>query len=206
MGKDFLKLVELAVASGALLVPGLELTGHAAPMQAAPSTEAPAPVVQSAKLDKSGLTIVFSEPLAPAAGVDPSKFRLTFAYYSKGRSGGYSYYYDYYGSQRPLTVYSNVGRTALRGRIEQPRANELRIPATAELNLSSICGEIAAAPNKNGKPGLYLHYAEPGGRGVAATNGKPLASVAPYWLTKEDATVTRGTFEGRPIPVQVSCR
>jgi hypothetical protein len=208
MGKDFLKVVELAIASGALVIPGYAAAGDTTvpePKTASAEVKAPAPVVKSARLDKGGLTIQFSEPVRPTTGVDPNKFRLTFAYYSKGRPGAYAYYYEYYGAVRPLTVYSNVGRTALAARIEQPRPDQIRIPATAALSISAICEEISTAPAAQKSAGLYLHYAEPGGARVESKRGAALESIAPYWLTKDDTTVTRGALEGRPIPVTVSC-
>jgi hypothetical protein len=172
----------------------------------ASSPRAPAPIVRSAKLDKSGLTIQFSEPVRAAAEVDPNKFRLTFAYYSKSRPGTYSYYYEYYGANRALTVYSDVGHTALKTRVEQPDPTKLRIPASAQLDLSAICAEISSAPSNQGRAGLYLHYSDSGAPGVESAKGARLESIAPYWLTGKDTTVTRGSFEGRPIPVSVSCR
>jgi hypothetical protein len=207
MGKDFLRLVELAIASGVLVIPGVEPLAHAGPADqgTTKTADTSAPTVRSARLDRSGLTIEFSEALAPATRVDPNKFRLTFAYYSKGRPGSYSYYYDYYGSHRPLTVYSDVGRKALKARIDQPKPNQLKIPATPELNLSSICDEVSS-PATQGKTGLYLHYADGGSPRVESLRGKPLASIAPYWLAKEDTTVVPGSLQGRPIPVSVSCR
>lgn len=207
MGKDFLRLVELAIASGALVVPGYATAGDSS--AAEPKVDGAkhsAPIVRSVRLDKGGLTIQFSEPLKPVTGVDPSKFRLTFAYYSKGRPGAYSYYYEYYGAARPLTVYSDIGKTALSSRIEQPRADQIRIPASAGLNLSSICEEITSAPEAQKRAGVYLHYADSGSTQVESKRGAPLGSIAPYWLAKEDTTVTTGALEGRPIPVTVGCR
>lgn len=207
MGKDFLRLVELAIASGALVIPGYAMAGDSSSTGLkADGAKQSAPVIKSVRLDKGGLTIQFSEPLKPVAGVDPSKFRLTFAYYSKGRPGAYSYYYEYYGSARPLTVYSDVGKAALTSRIEQPRADQLRIPASTGLNLSSICEEITSAPEAQKRAGLYLHYADSGSAQVESKRGVPLGAVAPYWLGKDDTTVTTGALEGRPIPVTVGCR
>lgn len=208
MGKDFLRLVELAVASGVLVIPGVQPTAHANPADqtAKVAVDSSAPMIRSARLDRTGLTIEFSEPIAPATRVDPDKFRLTFAYYSKDRPGGYAYYYEYYGARKPLTVYSDVGHKGLRNRIEQPKPNQLRIPAAAELNLSSICEEVKTAPSAHSKAGIYLHYSDGGAPRVESARGKPLASIAPYWLNKEDTTAIPGALEGHPIPVSVSCR
>lgn len=203
MGKEFLRLVELAVASGALVIPGAEGIAHANPGSEA---SAPAPIVRSARLDRGGLTIEFSEALRPVSGVDPSKFRLTFAYYSKSRPGSYSYYYEYYGSTGALTVYSDVGRTGLKNRVEQPKPNRIHIPASSTLDLSSICEEISSAPATHSKTGLYLHYAGEGAAPVQSARGVPLGSIAAYWRDREDNTVTRGALTGRPIPVTVTCR
>ncbi len=71
--------------------------------------------------------------------------------------------------------------------------------------MTSICGEIAAAPAKQEHAGLYLHYAAGASQRIESASGAALASIAPYWLTKEGTTTARGSFQGRPIPVAVSC-
>lgn len=200
MGKNFFRLVELAIASGALMIPstGLAEGGPAA-------AHAPTLVVKSARLDKDGLTIQFSGPVKAPVGVDPSKFRLTFAYYSKAKPGYYSYYRNYYSAQRSFTRYENVGDKALAGRIEQVAPAKIRILPGHGLSVSALCKEIASAQPSEQKAGLYLHYSQGGGPGVQGTDGSQLASVAPYWLTKDEGRRT-GSFEGRPIPVSVTCR
>jgi len=208
MGRDFFRLVEMAIASGVLSIPGYAIAGDSPASESgvAHTTSKPAgPVVRSARLDKGGLTIQFSEALRAPAGVDPSKFRLTFAYYSKNRPGAYSYYYQYYGAGRPLTAYSDVGKSALRARIEQPTPAQIRIPASSALNLSSLCEEIATAPGTQARAGLYLHYVDSGSPRLESTRGVPVESIAPYWLAKEETTVTRGALAGKPIPVILTC-
>ena len=198
MGKSFFRLVELAIASGALMIPSTGLAeGHPA--------HAPALVVKSAHLDKDGLTIQFSGPVKAPVGVDPSKFRLTFAYYSKAKPGYYSYYRNYYGAQRSFTRYENVGEKALGGHLEQIGPAKIRISAGRGLSVSALCKEITSARPSEQKAGLYLHYAVGTGVGVEGADGARLSSVAPYWLAKEESRRT-GSFEGRPIPVDVTCR
>ena len=200
MGKNFCRLVELAIASGALMIPS---TGLAEGRPAA--LHGPTLVVKSARLDKDGLTIQFSGPVKAPVGVDPSKFRLTFAYYSKAKPGYYSYYRNYYSAQRSLTRYENVGEKALGGRVEQVAPAKIRISPGQGLNISALCKEIASARPSEQKAGLYLHYSEGSGAGVEGNDGVRLASVAPYWLKKDDGR-RAGSFEGRPIPVDVTCR
>ena len=200
MGKNFFRLVELAIASGALMIPS---TGLAEGRPAA--AHGPTLVVKSARLDKDGLTIQFSGPVKAPVGVDPSKFRLTFAYYSKAKPGYYSYYRNYYGAQRSVTRYENVGEKALGARIEQVAPAKIRISPGRGLTVSALCREIASAQPGDRKAGLYLHYSEGHGAGVEGTGGARLASVAPYWLVGEESRRT-GSFEGRPIPVDVTCR
>jgi hypothetical protein len=209
MGKDFFRLVELAIASGALLIPGYGLASEPAGRAPSPPHVAPErsePVVQSARLDRDGLTLQFSKPVRAPASVDPNKFRLTFAYYSKNRPGDYGYYHEYYGASRPVTVYGDVGRGAFAARIEQLRPTELRIPTSAALGLSSLCQELASAPATEQHVGVYLHYAGGAAPRIEAEDGTALAAIAPYWLTKDGTTATRGAFQGRPIPVSVRCR
>lgn len=199
MGKNFFRLVELAIASGALIIPSTGMAeGRTAP-------RAPALVVKSARLDKDGLTIQFSAPVKAPVAVDPSKFRLTFAYYSKGKPGYYSYYRNYYAAHRSGTRYENVGDKALGGRVEQVAPAKIRISPGRALSISALCKEIAETRPAAQKAGLYLHYSEGSGAGVEGTDGAHLGSIAPYWLTKEAGKGT-GSFEGRPIPVDVTCR
>jgi hypothetical protein len=217
MGKDFLRLVELALTSGALVIPGYALAGDGTPPRAAASAttgatgtptakaKARGPAVRSARLDGRGLTIQFSEALRPTTKVDPSRFRLTFAYYGKTGSTGYAYYYEYYGRTRDVTVYDNVGAKVLTGRIEQPRPEQIRIPAAADLRLSSICEDLAARKEAHGHAGLYLHYDHGGSAHVEGVSGTALASIAPYWTANGDGRVTQGALAGRPIPVTVAC-
>jgi len=202
MGKDFVRLVELAVASGALIVPSASLAEGPPRGPASPSGL----VVESARLDRDGLTIQFSGPLKAPAGVDPSRFRLTFAYYSAMRPGYYSYYRSYYGAHRSVTRYEDVGRKVLGRHVEQLAANTIRIPAAAGLSLSAICRDIGDAPASREKAGLYLHYSRGEGADVRGTDGTALASIAPYWAAKGAPAERSGVFEGRPIPVAVRCR
>ncbi|HEX4337437.1 MAG TPA: hypothetical protein VH062_16095 [Polyangiaceae bacterium] len=208
MGKDFFRLVELAIASGALIVPGVVHADETAraPAKAA-TTEAPRFVVQSARLDRDGLTITFSKPLRVGDAVDPGRFRLTFAYYSKTRPGDYSYYYEYYGAHRATTSYENVGAKVLSARIDRIGAATVRIRASQALDLSGLCKESASVPASAEHAGLYLHFASRDGTPLASTDGAALESIAPYWLTKDEPDPVRpGALAGKPIPVSLSCR
>jgi len=210
MGRDFFRLVELAIASGALIVPGVVHADETARGAQAPGVTAPEPprfVVQAARLDRDGLTIQFSTPLRATDGVDPSRFRLTFAYYSKSRPGDYSYYHEYYGARSATTSYENIGARVLSARVDRLGAATVRIRATRALNLSSICKQSAAAPGSAEHAGLYLHFSQGAGAALQNADGSPLESIAPYWLTRDEPTAVRaGAFAGRPIPVAVSCR
>jgi hypothetical protein len=204
MGRDFFRLVELALASGALIVPGVARADdpHDAPAPAAEKRF----VVQSAHLDRDGLTIQFSKPLRATDAIDPNRFRLTFAYYSKGRPGDYSYYYEYYGARHATTSYENIGARVLSAHVDRLGSATVRIRATRALSLSSICKQTASAPADE-HAGLYLHFAGGAGADVQSNDGAALDSIAPYWLTKDEPTAVRmGAFAGRPIPVTVSCR
>jgi hypothetical protein len=217
MGKDFFRLVELALTSGALVIPGYAIAGDtsagappdppgvtAKPASATPS--APAPLVRSAQLDERGLTIQFSEPLRPATQVDPGKFRLTFAYYGKSRPGDYAYYYEYYGKSRDVTVYDDVSSKALGKRIAQPRPEQLRIPAAAGLQLSAVCDDLSTRKDAQGQAaGLFLHYDQGRGPRVESAKGAALESIAPYWVGSAEERVAPGALVGRPIPVAVAC-
>ncbi len=205
MGREFLRLLELTALSSLLAIPGTEASALAGEPGAA--TRAPTLVVRSARLDRGGLTIEFSEALRPVAEVDPSRFRLTFAYANKEQPGAYAYYEYYYGSSKgaPLTVYADVGSGALRGKVQRPTPNKIRIPTGAALSLSEVCGDLASAPASQSQVGLYLHFADDGKTKIESERGAALGVIAPYWLTKNADGVVQGSFPGHPIPVSVTC-
>jgi hypothetical protein len=206
MGKDFFRLVELAIASGALIIPGVVHAEGTAGTPAPTVAAAPRLVVESARLDRDGLTIQFSKPLRVSDSIDPGQFRLTFAYYSKSRPGDYAYYHEYYGARHATTAYENIGARVLSAKVDRLGAATVRIRATRALSLSSICKGGAAAPASAEHAGLYLHFAAAAAP-LQSTDGAALESIAPYWLTRDEpAAVRDGAFAGRPIPVSVSCR
>lgn len=208
MGKDFLRLFELAVASSVIAVPGAASVALAGEPGARPMTAAP--TIRSVQLGPSGLTVEFSEPIRSVSDVDPSRFRLSFAYKSGKHPGAYSYYYEYYTkTEEPLTVYTEVGGV-LRGKIERVRPNRIRIPVakgSPGLDLTALCKEAAAAPASRSAAGVYLHYsASPGKPQIESERGTALSAIAPHWLERGPDAVMHGEFPNRPIPVSLVCR
>ncbi len=109
MGSEFHRLVMVALAAGLLVIPGCGAGDGKTPsstVQGPPEVTAAAqPKIVSASIEgTSTLHLTFSEAMAPAAGVDPAKFRLTVAYYtapaaSEGKySGKYTYTGKYTGN------------------------------------------------------------------------------------------------------------
>jgi hypothetical protein len=203
MGKGFFRLVEAAITSGALIIPSYAAAGDAAP-RTAEAPGASALVVQSARLDASGLVIEFSKPLRASEAIDPSRFRLTFAYYGRTRPG----YYSYDAAQRrPTTRYENVGSAALATTVKSAGPSAIRIPAASGFRLAELCKQIASStPSIQKDAGLYLHYVADGARDVQSADGAVLGSIAPYWVGAERAAIRPGAFAGKPIPVAVRCR
>ncbi|HEY1693661.1 MAG TPA: hypothetical protein VGG39_15945 [Polyangiaceae bacterium] len=123
MGTSFHRLVMAAMAAGLLVIPGCGAgdgkapTGSNTPVQDPPAaTAAVQPTIVSAAIDGTGsLKVSFSEPMAPAEGVDPAKFRLTLGYYRapakySGSNGYYTGKYGYNGGN--AGKYTYTGGTA----------------------------------------------------------------------------------------------
>ena len=100
MGSHFHRLVMAAMAAGLLVIPGCGAAGGGNPPGPSTAQDPPVatssvqPTIVSASIDATNtLKVAFSQPVAPATGVDPAKFRLTVAYYTgQGKaSGKYGY-------------------------------------------------------------------------------------------------------------------
>ncbi len=117
MGSEFHRLVMAALAAGLLVIPGCGAGDGKTPsttVQDPPAVTAAAqPKIVSASIDAtSTLHLTFSEAMAPAAGVDPAKFRLTVAYYTApaASAGKYTGKYGYAGKYTGTTVGKYTGK------------------------------------------------------------------------------------------------
>lgn len=218
MGGEFHRLVMAALAAGLLVIPGCGAgdgqpsTGSTAP-GATPA--AAGPKIVSAQLESNGsLRVTYSEAMKSSAGVDPAKFRLTVAYYTRPASGSdkynYNYYskgYGYYGyAPAEHTIYSEVGGIA--SLVDVPTAkNETVLQPGPSFNVAAACRQIQVrnAANPNAHAGLYLHYTEAGSPTLEDAEGHALASLAAYWSKDPTLEQVSGDFAGKPIPVSVSC-
>jgi hypothetical protein len=209
MSKELTGFVQAALASGVLVLPACSSGEAPTPETPSPASAADniPPTVVSAAIADGVLNLRFSEPLAPATAVDPSKFRLTFAYYS-GKADSDYYYADYYTTAHVArTWYSDIGRFSLDATpARQSDATTIQIPLPADFNAGWVCKDIARMRDRDARSraGLYLHYAEPGKPQVTDRRGNQLRSIAPYWLTAASSTAP-GDFAGKPIPVTVRC-
>ncbi|MGD0530548.1 MAG: hypothetical protein ABSE49_35770 [Polyangiaceae bacterium] len=218
MGAEFHRLVMAAMAAGLLVIPGCGAgdstsTGKTAAPPAVTAQAAPT-ITKAALVDGNSLQVTFSTAVAPVNGVDPAKFRLTVAYFTRPATatGKYSYQYysgsyhnSYYGSQ-DHTVYSDVGDpTAV---VNDPAATDQAIIALGStFNPATACQQIKAfnAANSNAQAGLYLHYSSAGSPTIEDTNGDKVASLAAYWATDPTIEQISGDFTGKPIPVAITC-
>ncbi len=207
-----------AMAAGLLVIPGCGAgdpspTGKTASPPAVTTQAAPT-ITKAALVDGNSLRVTFSSAVAPVTGVDPAKFRLTVAYFTRPASatGKYSYQYysgsyhnSYYGSQAQ-TVYADEGvPTAL---VNDPAASDQALIALGtSFSAATACQQIKAfnAANANAKAGLYLHYSSAGSPTIEDTNGDKVASLAAYWAADPTIEQVSGDFTGKPIPVAITC-
>jgi len=212
MGKELSGLAQIAIASGALVVPACSNVDHA-PAEAhrpARAQDSAPPTIVSASLGEGVLSLQFSEAITSPEAVDPRKFRLTFGYYDAKADSNSEYYYAnyYYGaSQAARTWYTDVGRFFPDGTpLHQTAASTIQVPLPKDLNVKWVCDDVARIQKQGraAKPGLYLHYADGAGPAIADRRGNRLRSIAPYWLTAKSSAVS-GNFANKPIPVRLSC-
>jgi hypothetical protein len=218
MGAEFHRLVMAALAAGLLVIPGCgagdgSSTGKVADPPAATSTVQPT-VVDAELVGTSSLRVTFSDAVKPTTGVDPAKFRLTVAYFTRPASTakGYSYQYysgsyhnSYYGSQAQ-TVYSEVGSLA-NLQNDPTSADQAILDLGSTFSAATACQQIKAfnAANSNAHAGLYLHYSSAGTPTIEDTQGNKVASLAAYWSTDPTVEQIKGDFTGKPIPVALTC-
>jgi hypothetical protein len=218
MGAEFHRVVMAALAAGLLVIPGCSAgdgsgTGKVADPPAVTATSQP--TVVDAQLDgANALRVTFSDAVKPTTGVDPAKFRLTVAYFTRpaSASGKYSYQYyagsyhnTYYGSQ-DHTVYSDVGDLA--GLTNDPAAaDQAVLQLGSTFSAATACQQIKAfnAANPNAHAGLYLHYSSAGTPTIEDTQGNKVASLAAYWAADPTVEQINGDFTGKPIPVALTC-
>ncbi len=172
------------------------------------------PRVVSAQLESSGaVRVTYSEAMKPTAGVDPAKFRLTVAYYTRPASGSdkYKYSYGYYYQKgygyvaHEHTIYSEAASIAsLEADVLAPNQSVLHL---GSFNQAAACKQIAAfkAANPGSQAGLYLHYSEAGTPTIEDEQGNKLQSQAAYWAADPTVEQVKGDFTGKPIPVAITC-
>jgi hypothetical protein len=233
MGAEFHRVVMAALAAGLLVIPGCS-AGDGSPsshVQDPPAVAAAgAPTIVSAQLEgASSLRLTFSEAMKPAIGVDPAKFRLTVAYFTRPASASSKYNYQYYaggyhgaqpgtgtyaGKTYGGTYYGSPDHTIyseaapIDALVSDPAVSDqtvLQLGST--FSAASACKEIAAfnAANPNAQAGLYLHYSEAGTPTVEDVQGNKLASLAAYWSADPTIEQVKGDFAGKPIPVALTC-
>jgi hypothetical protein len=185
MGSQFHRLVMAAMAAGLLVIPGCGAGDGKSPPGTSTAQDPPVatssvqPTIVSASIDGTGtLKVSFSEPIAPATGVDPAKFRLTIGYYTRpgSASGKYNYAYNakytytgggvkqpyagggkYYGGAynkySPYgapdhTIYSDLGAISAI-KVDPATGTFAELPLGTTFDLATECQEIAAHNTAN---------------------------------------------------------
>lgn len=212
MGGEFHKLVMAALAAGLLVIPGCG-AGAGGGQNPTPAATANQPKIVAASLEgTTALRVTYSEPVQSVEGVDPGKFRLTVAYFTRPASGSDKYNYGYYTKGYSYgygaadhTIYSEVGHPA--GLFDGSSPNESVLQIGSTFDAAASCKQIAAlnAANPNAHAGLYLHYSEAGSPTVQDADGNKVASLAAYWNSDPTIEQISGDFVGKPIPVAITC-
>jgi hypothetical protein len=219
MGAQFHRVVMAALAAGLLVIPGCSAgdgTGNGKVADPPAVTATVQPTVVDAQLEgTSSLRVTFSDAVKPTTGVDPAKFRLTVAYFTRPASatGKYSYKYyagtykngTYYGSGAQ-TIYSDVGAPAALT-ADPTTADQAVLQLGSTFSAATACQQIAAfnAANPNAHAGLYLHYSSAGTPTIEDLQGNKVASLAAYWAADPTVEQINGDFTGKPIPVALTC-
>jgi hypothetical protein len=220
MGAEFHRIVMVALAAGLLVIPGCSAgdgTGSGTGKVSDPPavTATPQTTLVDAQLEgTSALRVTFSAGVKPTTGVDPAKFRLTVAYFTRPANGtkGYTYKYyagtyknGYYGSGAE-TIYADVGDLASVAN-DPANADQAVLQLGTTFSAATACQQIAAfnAANKNAQAGLYLHYSSAGTPTIEDLDGNKVASLAAYWATDPTIEQINGDFTGKPIPVALTC-
>jgi hypothetical protein len=218
MGGEFHRLVMVALAAGLLVIPGCgaaDGSGQGTPQEHTPVAAAIQPKIVSAQLEgTTALRVTYSEAVKPVTGVDPGKFRLTVAYYTRPASASSKYNYAYYakgykgyGYGAPEhTVYSDVAHVATLA-VDEKSPEQTVLQLGSSFDAATACQEIKAfnAANPNAHAGLYLHYTEAGSPTVEGEDGTPVASLAAFWSADPTIEQISGDFTGKPIPVALTC-
>jgi hypothetical protein len=218
MGGEFHRLVMVALAAGLLVIPGCgaaDGSGQGSTQEHTTVAAAVQPKIVSAQLEgTTALRVTYSEAVKPVAGVDPGKFRLTVAYYTRPASASGKYSYAYYSKgykgygygAAEHTVYSDVAHVASVDN-DKVSAEQTVLQLGSSFDAATACQEIKAfnAANSNARAGLYLHYTQAGSPTIEAEDGTPVESLAAFWSKDPTLEQISGDFTGKPIPVALSC-
>jgi hypothetical protein len=220
MGGEFHRLVMVALAAGLLVIPGCGAGDGSGQTQGSTQehtsvASAAQTKIVSAQLEgTTALRVTFSDAVKPVTGVDPGKFRLTVAYYTRPASASSKYSYAYYAkgykgygyAAGDHTIYSDVAHVAALSS-DQGAPDQAVLQLGTTFDAATACQEIKAfnAANANAHAGLYLHYTEAGSPTIEDANGNPVASLAAFWSTDPTIEQINGDFTGKPIPVALTC-
>jgi hypothetical protein len=97
-----------AMAAGLLVIPGCgaapDGTGQAGTPEKGSVAEPQTKIVSAQLEGATSLRVTFSDGVKPVTGVDPAKFRLTVAYYTRPGTASGKYSYGYYAAHKGYTV------------------------------------------------------------------------------------------------------
>jgi hypothetical protein len=171
-----------------------------------PPLEGPPQLIDAYFLTEDTLQLVFSEPIAPTDGVDPTKFRLSLAHTSSGYYGesytthyndvgnwnGEEYCYEYCGCNFICDTegecyewcYTMQGPILHVSGMENGPASHQVVLTLDHPIKPSVCGVLKDIQEYGYDGGLFVHYSNNGFPGIVDTQSEPLDAIAEHWVLR----------------------
>ena len=162
-----------------------------------PPLDGPPQLIDAYFLADDKLQLVFSEPIAPTTGVDPSKFRLSVGYAGGGYYGygtnyadlgnwnGEEYCYEYCEPGGCYEwCYMGQGPQLTIGKLESgPQAHQIVLSLDHQVN-AGLCRFIDDIQDWSERGGIFVHYSNNGFPGIVDTQSEPLDAIAEHWVLR----------------------
>lgn len=192
----------------------------------------PPQLIDAQILQNNVVELFFSEPMADPSAVDPSKFRLSFAWSSRyyGYDDGYTfyanlsrytgaeqcyeycwcdyYYYDYCYDDYCYEYCYTVPGPSVDGISLALGASADRILMTLSSSItSSVCSAVRRREDQGRDAGLFVHYTNNGSPQITDTDSEGLDAIAEHWALppQRDDAYQRGVFPALDPFIPIPC-